>query len=209
MISVAQLNVIVPFCTRPAEWIPELNAAMDRYGISADIDFVRAFIAQIAVESAELNTTVENLNYSAAGLLLTWPNRFTPETAMRYARRPEAIANLVYANRLGNGDEASGDGWKNRGHGLIQCTGATNINRALTELGLPTGDPSPLRTPKYAALSAAAYWARKPQLNALADDLPHDDDVADFFSITRLVNGALIGIERRKMYWARTKVAIN
>lgn len=209
-VDYAQVAAIAPACRAPAVTAACLNEAMDRYGISADIDYVRAFIAQLAVESNQFNVTRENLNYSAEGLVKTWPTRFpTIEFATQYARQPEKIANYVYANRLGNGPPESGDGWKNRGVGWIQCTGATNINRALAELRLPAGDPTPLETPRWAALSAGAYWARKPQLNALADDLPHDDDVADFFSITRLVNGGTIGIKDRLMFWGRTKEVIK
>lgn len=203
-----QLARIMPNCRDVADWTRHLNTAMQHYGIAADRDFVCAFLAQIAVESAELNTLVENLNYSAEGLLKTWPKRFTPELASMLARRPVDIANYVYANRLGNGPPESGDGWEYRGRGLIQVTGKTNTLRALAEIGLPVGQHSKLQLPQYAALSAGAYWARKPQLNALADDLPADDDVADFFSITRLINGGLIGIERRRAYWEKAKAVL-
>lgn len=208
-VTYAQLAAIAPNCRFPQTTADALNEAMERWGIAADVDYVRAFIAQLAVESGEFNRTVENLNYSAEGLMKTWPSRFpTLAFAQQYARQPEKIANFVYANRLGNGPPESGDGWKNRGVGWIQCTGATNINRVLRELGLPEGDPTPLQLPKWAAQSAGAYWARKPQLNALADDLPHDDDAADFFSISRLVNGGTIGLAERRAFWAKAKQVI-
>ncbi len=84
------------------------------------------FIGQCAHESGNFVSVIENLNYSSKSLLATFPKYFTPITALKYNRNPEAIANKVYANRMGNGDEASGDGWKHRGMGLIQLTGKNN-----------------------------------------------------------------------------------
>ena len=84
------------------------------------------FIGQCAHESGNFVSVIENLNYSSKSLLATFPKYFTPITALKYSRNPEAIANKVYANRMGNGDEASGDGWKHRGMGLIQLTGKNN-----------------------------------------------------------------------------------
>lgn len=207
-VNVTQLRAIAPSCRYPDLTATCLNEAMQRFGIAADVDFVRAFIAQLAVESGQFNRTVENLNYDAAGLLRTWPKRFTPVTAAEYARKPVQIANKVYADRLGNGNELSGDGWKYRGRGWIQVTGKDNTLRVLAEIGLPLTDYAQLEAPRFAALSAGAFWARKPQLNLLADDLPNDDDVADFFAISRMVNGGTIGIEERKMFWQRAKDVI-
>lgn len=204
-----QLRSIMPICMRPAEWTIHLNRTFDVYRINRDRDHVCVFLAQVAVESSELNRLVENMNYSAEGLLKTWPSRFTPEKAQAYARQPERIANYVYANRLGNGDEASGDGWRHRGMGIIQTTGKDNQTRALKELGLQPHEFDKLRVPEYAALSAGAYWARKPQLALLADDLPNDDDDADFLSGTRIVNGGTIGLAERRRYWTRAKAVIK
>src|SRR5688572_5216436 len=84
------------------------------------------FLAQVAHESGGFKRLVENLNYSADALVRTWPSRFDAATAKQYARQPERIANKVYAGRLGNGDETSGDGWRYRGRGYIQLTGQVN-----------------------------------------------------------------------------------
>jgi putative chitinase len=196
----------MPSCRDVDVKVHALNDAMTKWGVAKHVDFVAAFLAQLAVESQELNVYVENLNYGAVGLMTTWPKRFpTLDFAKTYERQPQKIANYVYAGRLGNGDVASGDGWRYRGHGWIQCTGRTNIDRALRELNLPPDDPTPLLRPAGAAHSAAAYWARKPQLSALAQDLPGDDDVADFFSITRLINGGTIGVKQRFAYWETLK----
>lgn len=210
MVSVnsIQIKAVAPNCRYPELVSVCLNEAMQKYGIAADVDFVRAFIAQLAVESGQFNHTVENLNYDAAGLMRTWPTRFTLMTAADYSRQPVRIANYVYANRLGNGNEASGDGWRYRGRSWLQVTGKTNQERVLTELGLAPDQYAQLESPKYAALAAGAFWARKPQLNALADNLPADDDAADFFSITRLVNGGTIGLAERRQFWARAKAVI-
>lgn len=208
-ITRTQLSAIAPACKYPDATVAALNDAMRTYSIATDRDFVCAFLAQLTCESNQFNATRENLNYSAEGLMKTWPARFPHlSVALSYAHQPEKIANFVYANRLGNGPPESGDGWRNRGVGWIQCTGATNVERALAELSLPPGDPTPLEAPRYAAASAAAFWARKPQLAALADDLPNDDDDADFFSITRLVNGGTIGLQQRRLFWERAKLAI-
>ncbi len=207
-VNAVQIKAIAPACRYPELVSVCLNESMQKYGIATDVDFVRAFIAQIAVESGQFNHTVENLNYDVDGLVHTWPARFTPILAAAYSRRPVEIANFVYANRLGNGDEKSGDGWRYRGRSWLQVTGKTNQERVLAELGLGPDQYAQLESPKYAALAAGAFWARKPQLNVLADDLPADNDVADFFSITRLVNGALIGIRERLEFWERAKMVI-
>lgn len=182
---------------------------MKYYGIAADKDFVCAFLAQVGTESGELNRVAENLNYSAGGLLRTWPGRFPDLTfASTYEHNPQKIANYVYANRLGNGPESSGDGWFWRGRGLLQVTGKTNIQAALSRLAFPLMHPEMLESKRGAALSAGDFWKRNPAFNKLADDLPNDDDVADFFSITRLVNGGTNGIIQRRAFWEKLKVVL-
>ena len=139
-ISTEQLTTIMPTCRNAADWCPPLNEAMSRYEID-NPNRVAAFLAQIAQESGELQRLIENLNYSAKGLMKTWPRRFrTLAAAQKYARQQEKIANHVYASRLGNGDEASGDGWRFRGRGLIQVTGRENYRVAGRALTLPLED---------------------------------------------------------------------
>jgi putative chitinase len=163
-----------------------------------------AFMAQVGHESGSLNRTVENLNYGAAGLLGTWPSRFTRESAASLARKPEAIANKVYGGRLGNGDEASGDGWRYRGRGLIQITGKANYSGIRDTLRQRTpdapdfvGQPELLETPQWAAMSAAAYWDDH-DLNKLAD-------VQDFRKITTRINGGQIGAADRNARYAKAR----
>lgn len=139
---------------------PFFDRACAEFGIIEPMD--RAHLAaQCAHESNGFKTLVENLNYSAKALLDTWPKRFTKDEAEQFARQPERIANRVYANRMGNGPESSGDGWKFRGHGLIQTTGAKNIgavSRALFVDDRLLKNPELLTDPETACRAAAFYW---------------------------------------------------
>lgn len=159
-----------------------------------------AFLAQVGHESASLSRTVENLNYSAQGLLATWPARFTRALAEQMARKPEQIANHVYGGRLGNRN--TGDGWRYRGRGLIQVTGQANyegITETLAEKvgGVPdfTLHPELLESPKWAALSAGAYWDDH-ELNELADR-------GQFDQITTRINGGQVGKADRRARYSR------
>ena len=184
------------------QWLPHLSMAAHRYQIDATPRRLGAWLATIAHESARLTRTVENLNYSAQGLAQTWPSRYADRsgqptaTAIRIARKPEIIANLTYAGRLGNGSAGSGDGWRYRGRGLIQITGRDNYDRSGDALGLDLIlNPERLEEPYYAALSAAEWWARN-GCNQLAD-------TGDMAAVTRRVNGGLTGLDDRlKLYRA-------
>lgn len=184
------------------QWLPHISQAAHRYQIDANPRRVAAWLATIAHESARLTTLVENLNYSAQGLAQTWPSRYADmtgqptATAISLARRPEQIANLTYAGRLGNGSPMSGDGWRYRGRGLIQITGRGNYARAGAELGLDLiAHPEQLEQPFLAALSAAEWWHRH-GCNILAD-------IGDMAEVTRRVNGGLTGLDDRlKLYSA-------
>lgn len=138
---------------------PGLQKACGEAGINTP-ELVAAFLANIGVESAGLTATVENLNYSATGLLATFPSHFTQLEAQQYARKPITIASRAYANRLGNGDEASGDGWRYRGRGYLQVTGKSNYAAAGKALGLDLlAHPELLEQPEGAARSAAWFWS--------------------------------------------------
>jgi putative chitinase len=170
-------------------FVSALNDAMSRFKIEGRLR-VAAFLAQVGHESGQLRTLVENLNYSAEGLIRTWPTRFNLVTATGVARKPEQIANIVYASRLGNGPAVTGDGWRYRGRGLIQVTGKTNYQNAGTALGLDlVSHPELLEQPEHAAMSAAWFWAVN-GLNELAD-------AGLFDKITRKVNGGLTGQDDR------------
>lgn len=208
-ITLAHLVGIMPRNKQPAAWIEVLNEALTRFEINTT-ERIAAFLAQIAHESAELNRLLENLNYSAQGLVATWPKRFTSlEFARQFERNPERIANQVYANRMGNGDVVSGDGWKYRGRGVIQLTGRGNYRAVGNALGLPfETNPDLLLAPGPAALAAGFFWQSR-GLNELADDRNDDDDDEDFVSITVRINGGRAGLADRRRYWERAQVVLG
>lgn len=200
-VTVPRLLAVMPRGRdRAVEFIGPLNQALAEWDITTTAR-VNAFLAQVAHECAELTTLRENLNYSAEGLVRTWPSRFTAVDALQYARQPERIANRVYANRMGNGDEASGDGWTYRGGGLIQLTGMS----AFLEASIGTcGDadtllknPELIVAPKYACATAGWFWASR-GLNELADR-------GEFKAITRAINGGMYGLVDRMAYLARAQ----
>ncbi len=183
------------------QWQPHISHAAHRYQIDASPRRLAAWLATIVHESARLTRVVENLNYSAMGLAQTWPVRYADmtgqpnATAQRIARRPEDIANLTYAGRMGNGSAGSGDGWRYRGRGLIQITGRDNYHACGAVLGIDlVAHPERLEEPYYAAVSAAEWWRRK-GCNQLAD-------TGDMAAVTRVVNGGLTGLDDRLTLYA-------
>ena len=135
-LTASQLAIIMPSCPDPENWAQALNTAMEKFEITTP-SRMAAFLAQLAHESGQLTRLTENLNYSAKRLTQVWPNRFqTLEKAAPYEKKPEKLANYIYAKRLGNGDEASGDGWSYRGRGPIQLTGRGNYRAAGQGLSL-------------------------------------------------------------------------
>lgn len=165
MITREQLAAL---CSQSDRWLAPLNTAMGAHWINTP-SRVAMFLATCLYESGGFMRLAENLNYSADGLLRMWPALFDADAAAAYAHQPELIANRAYANRNGNGDEASGDGWRYRGRGLIQLTGKRNFMRAEAASGLDLLDrPELLEQPMPAADTAAWFWADA-GLNALAD----------------------------------------
>jgi len=132
------LSVLAPTNKNIDVWVEAMNTILPKYDIVTP-KRLAAFLAQTAHESAGFTAVRENLNYSAQALMKTWPSRFNATTAAAYARQPEKIANKVYANRMGNGDEASGDGWRYRGRGLIQTTGKANYTKLAQYIKKTTG----------------------------------------------------------------------
>ncbi|WP_200902894.1 glycoside hydrolase family 19 protein [Pseudomonas fluorescens] len=183
-ITEQQLLQILPQARQVAGFfVPALNAAMARFKINSPVR-VAAFIAQVGHESGQLTRMVENLNYSADRLQAVWPNRFDAALAAQVARKPEQIANIVYGGRMGN--TLPGDGWKYRGRGLIQLTGANNYRAAGSALGLDLiNHPELVEQPDTAALVAGWFWQSN-GLNELAD-------AGQFDKITRAINGGLNG----------------
>lgn len=185
-------------------WTLPLSNALALYEIDTP-ERMAAFVAQVGHESAGFTRTIENLNYSAQGLLSTWPNRFTPALAQTMARHPDEIANHVYGGRMGN--TVPGDGYRYRGRGLLQITGRVNYEAVRDQLRLRvpmTPDllamPEALAEPRWAALSAAAYW-HDHDLNELAD-------AGDMARLTRRINGGANGMADRMARYARARKAL-
>lgn len=161
----------------------------DNYGLNTKLRIAH-FMAQIEHESG-LKAIAENLNYSSEGLLKTFKKYFTLETAKLCARNPVVIANIVYANRMGNGNVISGDGYKFRGRGFIQITGKSNYESLSKDTKIDfVSNPNLLLQEANALISALWYW-NKNNLNTFADK----DDI---ITITKRINGGLNGIDDRK-----------
>ena len=158
------------------------------------------FLAQCHHESGGFKQTVENLNYSASGLIKIFPKYFSSTNVREYDRRPEKISNRVYANRLGNGDEASGDGWKYRGRGYIQLTFSDNQKAFFKYIGLPEDSYPALISNKYPLESAHWFFMK----NRIFEKANHATEQC-VKEVTRLVNGGTNGIDDRiklfKKYW--------
>lgn len=163
-----------------------------------------AFLAQLAHETGQLASVSENLNYSVNALMRTWPKRFPNEVAAaKVAKQPEAIANLVYANRMGNGGPETGDGWRHRGAGGFQLTGKENQQKCADYFGIAIdkiGDW--LRSPEGACRSAGWFW-RRANCNELADSGDFDA-ISDAINIGRHTEaeGDAIGYKERFSFFA-------
>lgn len=173
-------------------WYEALNQLLPQYDINTP-QRVAAFVAQCAHESANFRVLQENLNYMASTLTRIWPSLFPPEIAREYTSKPnkqEAIANRAYANRMGNGDEASGDGYRYRGRGLIQLTGKENYSWFAASLGITVEEAADyLMTFEGAAQSACWFWETN-SLNQWADK-------SDILTLTKRINGGTVGLDDR------------
>lgn len=201
------MRKIYPLSKNIERYAGALDNAMKECGIDT-AERARAFLAQVGHESAQLNRIEENLKYSAQALRKVFPKYFpTQQEAVMYAYHPEQIANRVYADRMGNGNEKSGDGWKFRGRGLIQITGRDNYVAMSALMGKDlTVWPDALLMPLDACRSAALWWKAN-GLNALADKLATDERKT-FEAITKRINGGLNGFDDRWEIYQRAKAAI-
>jgi putative chitinase len=193
----------------PEKWLPFIRETCEKYQINTK-NRIASFLAQTAHESGGYTMLEENLNYSDATMAAVWPNRFAvidPATkkpkkdekgknipnafAKALHRKPEAIANTVYSNRMGNGTIESGEGWKHRGMGLKQLTGKDNHKRCGDALGVDfVSTPELLLEPKWAAMSAGWFWSAN-KLDLFADN----DDIK---GQTIKINGGTIGLADRE-----------
>lgn len=171
-------------------WVDALNETFQRFNILTPIQQA-SFIGQCGHECGNFRILEENLNYRAETLMKLWKARFpTIEIANEYARNPKKIANKVYANRMGNRDEASGDGYRFRGRGCIQLTGHANYFHAGQSCGEDfVMQPDLVATPRYAAMTAGWFWDTH-KLNQYADQ-------QDFLMMTKKINGGTIGLDDR------------
>jgi len=175
------------------DWLPWLQKTCDRYSIN-NVNRQSAFLGQCMHESNSFKVLQENLHYSSNGLKSIWGSRFpTNEIADKYANHPDMIANKVYANRMGNGDEESGDGWKYRGRGIIQCTGKDLYKTLSNALNIDLiSDPDMLLEMPYASMSAGWFWNKK-GLNDLADQNNYEATK----EMTKRINGGFNGLDDR------------
>ena len=179
-----------------AEYVDPLNEVMDFYEINTP-ERISMFLAQVGHESGGMRSRKENLNYSADGLNKIFPKYFirAGRNANAYARQPEKIANVVYANRMGNGNEASGDGYRYRGRGLIQLTGKSNYEAFASDMEIELEEAVVwLETAEGAAWSAGWFWDSR-ELNTWADK-------GDVLTVTKKINGGTNGLEDRKSHYA-------
>ena len=175
--------------------VDPFNETFQRFGILTPAQQA-SWIGQCGHECGNFRILEENLNYRAPTLLKLFPKTpkrqwgFTPEEAAAYEKQPQKIANRIYSNRMGNRDEASGDGWRFRGSGFLQLTGHSNFYHAGQALGVDfVMQPELVRTPMYAAQTAGWFWQTQ-KLNQYADS-------GDFVTMTKRINGGTIGLEDR------------
>jgi putative chitinase len=175
------------------KWVDPLNETFERFGILTPRQQA-AFIGQCGHECGNFRLLEENLNYRAETLMKLWPRRFpTLEFAKQFERNPKKIANSVYANRMGNRDEASGDGYRFRGRGCIQLTGSANYFHAGKALGVDfIMEPDLVATPQFAALTAGFFWNTQ-RLNDLAE-------TGNNLALTKKINGGTIGLDDRILH---------
>jgi putative chitinase len=176
----------------PADVVDQIPDCAAKFDINTDLRLAH-FLAQCSHESAGFTRTVENLNYSVDGLKNTFNKYFPDNLAVSYAKDQEKIASRVYASRMGNGDEASKEGYKYRGRGFIQLTGKDNYSQLDESVDEDIVNNPDLVSSQYALLSAAWFWNSR-RLNALADNGASDDVVTQ---ITIKVNGGTNGLDDR------------
>jgi len=173
-------------------FVDPLNRTFAKFEIDTPLR-IAMFLAQVGHESGGLKFTKENLNYSGDRLLVVFPTHFDDSDDMStFNRNPEKIANRVYCNRMGNGDEASGDGYKFRGRGLIQLTGKNNYTRFAEAIGKDIDDVVEYaETPEGAAMSAGWFWS--------SNNLNRAADAGDVLAATKRINGGTNGLAQRQI----------
>jgi putative chitinase len=184
-----QVKQIIPLNKKYKEWTSIFNEILPKYDINTKARMVM-FFAQCNHESNQFTVLKENLNYSQQALTTIFKKYFSIATAVDYARKPEKIANRVYANRMGNGDEKSGDGYKYRGRGAIQLTGKINYSAFAKYIGKTLEETVKYCETNAGALESACFFWNQNQLNAFAD-------VEDIEGATKRINGGVHGLLER------------
>ncbi len=191
MIQLLQFKSWFPNCVKSQEFVENLNSILPKHNIDSK-QRVCAFLAQCGHESGGFTIFIENLNYSKEGLLRVFPKYFNEKDAETFARKPIDIANRVYANRMGNGDVSSGDGYRYRGRGIMQITGKANYSSfsqwAMGNTHFVT-NPDIVAQPSWAITSACWYWSK--------NDLNRFVDKDDFKGLTKAINGGYNGLDDR------------
>lgn len=188
-----QLRTIFPKNREIDEWYDVMEDMLPKYDITSK-ERIAAFLAQCGHESGQFNIIQENLNYSANALLRVFGRYFRDRDVNAYARNPEKIANLVYANRMNNGDAESGDGYRFRGRGVIQLTGRYNYTEFAKTKGKTAEEIIPYLETKEGALEAACWFWTVNGLNSLSDK-------GDMITLTKRINGGTNGLEDRMHYY--------
>jgi putative chitinase len=193
ILSEKQLAELIPKNPYVEHWHHAMEQCLPDYDINTPRR-IAAFVAQCAHESGGFRFLTENLNYRAESLVKTWPKYFNTSNAGSYARNPQRIANRAYANRIGNGDEASGDGWRFCGRGLIQLTGRSNYQAFADSIETNINDiPDYLATFEGAVQSACWFWETN-NLNKWAD-------LGDIVTLTKRINGGTLGLDDRMKHY--------
>ena len=194
-IDLNKFKKVFPNCKVPEVFCNLLDNLLSASGIDTK-ERVSMFLAQCGHESGGFTRFVENLNYSAKGLRGTFPKYFPDDaTAIAYERKPEKIANKVYANRMGNGPESSVDGYKYRGRGMIMTTGKSNYEAFSKDMNIDVvNNPDLLSMDMAVAIKSAIWFWNKNNLNKFAD-------AKDILGSTKKINGGTIGLEDRTKHY--------
>lgn len=199
LIAEKQFQKLFPLAKNSTAWTDALNEILPKYDITAG-PRLWMFLAQCGHESAGFTAVQENLNYSRDALLRVFPKYFDRLNVDQYVRQPEKIANRVYANRMGNGNESSGDGWRYRGIGVLQITGRQNMQAFFKACYPDTWQdckPEMLLEPKFGIEAACWFWKTR-NLNRVSDR-------EDVLTATKLINGGTHGSEDRLKRYATVK----
>lgn len=201
MIDVQSLKKALP--RAPEQWLVAAIEETPKWNIDT-INELATFLAQCAHESSEFLHLVENLYYSTPErLMVIWPTRFkSKEQALPYTRNPEKLANLVYANRMGNGPPESGDGWRHRGAGPIQITGKDNQTACASDLGIPLQNFVKRVQEPYDGIRSACWYWKVYRLDEVDDDEDQKQD-------TRRIQGGQGGLEERQRLFRIIKAQLE